>query len=125
MTRTNALYALAAFALGATTVLVAKTKVTFDPKAYYVAATPKAAAAALLKEAEVLAKDDTWQRVGIGRVYCQSGDCARGEALFQSVLGGKAEKSDIYHQLGGVVPGSRALLASVEPTAPRKTRGAG
>jgi len=96
MTRTNALYALAAFALGATTVLVAKTKVTFDPKAYYVAATPKAAAAALLKEAEVFAKDDTWQRIGIGRVYCESGDCARGEALFQSVLGGKTEKSDIY-----------------------------
>ena len=97
MTRTNALYAIAAFALGATTVLVAKTKVTFDPKAYYAGVEPKAAAAALLKEAEVLAKDDTWERIGIGRVYCQSGDCTRGEALFQSVLGSdKVGKSDIY-----------------------------
>ena len=97
MSRPNALYVLVAFALGATTVLVAKPKVTFDPKAYYAGAEPKAAAAALLKEAEVLAKDDTWDRIGIGRVYCESGDCARGEVLFQSVLGSpKVGKSDIY-----------------------------
>jgi len=96
ISKTNAVYALVAFALGATTVLVAKTKVTFDPKAYYAGAEPKAASAALLKEAEVLAKDDTWERIGIGRVYCQSGDCARGETRFQSVLGGNAQKSDIY-----------------------------
>jgi tetratricopeptide (TPR) repeat protein len=97
MTRTNALYAIAAFALGATTVLVAKTRVTFDPKTYYEGAAPKVAAAALLKEAEVLAKDDTWDRIGIGRVYCQSGDAKSGEALLQSVLGSpKVAKSDIY-----------------------------
>jgi tetratricopeptide (TPR) repeat protein len=97
MTRTNALYAIAAFALGATTVLVAKTKVTFDPKAYYAGAEPKAAAAALLKEAEVLAKDDTWDRIGIGRVLYESGDKKNGEAQFQGVLAGaKVGKSDIY-----------------------------
>lgn len=97
MSRTNLLYALAAFALGATTVLFAKTKVTFDPKAYYAGAEPKAAAAALLKEAEVLAKDDTWERIGVGRVYAVSGDTTHGEALFDSVLGGaKVGKSDVY-----------------------------
>ena len=97
MSRSNVLYAIAAFALGATTMLFAKTKVAFDPKAYYLGAEPKTAEAALLKEAEVLAKDDTWERIGIGRVYCQSGDCARGEALFQSVLGSaKVGKSDVY-----------------------------
>ena len=96
MTRANVVHALAAFALGATTVLVAKAKVTFDPKAYYAGAEPKAASAALLKEAEVLAKDDTWDRIGIGRVKCVSGDTAGGEAIFDSVLGGKYGKSDLY-----------------------------
>jgi tetratricopeptide (TPR) repeat protein len=96
MTRTNAIIAIAAFALGATSALVAK-KVTFDPKDYYAGATPQAAAAALLKEAVVLAKDDTWDRIGIGRVLYQSGDTKGGEAQFQSVLGGaKVAKSDIY-----------------------------
>jgi tetratricopeptide (TPR) repeat protein len=96
MSRTNALYAIAAFALGATTVLVAKTKVTFDPKAYYAGAEPKAASAALLKEAEVLAKDDTWERIGIGRVLYQSGETKGGDARFEGVLGGKVGKSDLY-----------------------------
>jgi tetratricopeptide (TPR) repeat protein len=98
MKRMNAFYLIAAFALGATTVLVAKTpKITFDSKAYYAGAAPKAAAAALLKEAEVLAKDDTWQRIGIGRVHLQSGDAKSGEALFQSVLENpKVGKGDIY-----------------------------
>jgi tetratricopeptide (TPR) repeat protein len=97
MNRTNALYALAAFVLGGTTVLVAKTKVTFDPKAYYLGVEPKVAAAALLKEAEVLAKDDTWQRIGIGRVLYQSGDKKTGEAQLEAVLGGsKVGKSDLY-----------------------------
>ena len=96
MSRTNVLYAIAAFALGATTVLVAKTQATFDPKAYYAGREPKAASAALLAEAQVLAKDDTWDRIGIGRVLYQSGDTKNGEALFTSVLGGKIGKSDLY-----------------------------
>jgi len=97
MNRTNALYAVFAFALGATTVLVAKTKVTFDPKAYYVGNEPKAASAALLTESEKLVGDDSWQRIAVGRVYYVSGDKAKGEALFQSVLSGaKVGKGDIY-----------------------------
>lgn len=96
MTRSNALYALCAFALGATTVLVAKTKVTFDAKDYYTGKDAKAASAALLKEAEVLAKQDTWDRIGIGRVQCVSGDAKSGEAQFDAVLAGKYGKSDLY-----------------------------
>jgi tetratricopeptide (TPR) repeat protein len=97
MSRTNALYAVFAFALGATTVLVAKTKVTFDPKAYYAGNEPKAASAALLAEAEKLAGDDTWQRIAIGRVHYLSGDKTKGEALFQGVLSGaKVGKGDLY-----------------------------
>ena len=35
MNRKTAIYMVLAFALGTTTVLVAKTKVVFDPNAYY------------------------------------------------------------------------------------------
>ena len=68
MSRSNMLYAIFAFALGATTVLVAKTKMTFDPNAYYV-----------------------------GRVRYLSGDKAKGEALFNGVLAEpKLGKNDLY-----------------------------
>jgi tetratricopeptide (TPR) repeat protein len=96
MNRRTALYTVLAFALGATTVLVAKTKVTFDPKAYYTGHEPKAASAALLAEAEKLAGDDSWQRIGVGRVSYLSGDPKKGEAMFDSVLNGKVAKSDLY-----------------------------
>jgi tetratricopeptide (TPR) repeat protein len=96
MSRTNALYAVFAFALGATTVLVAKTQVVFDPNAYYAGRDPKAASACLLAEAEKLAGDDTWQRIGVGRVAYLSGDKEKGEAIFKSVLGGaKVGKGDL------------------------------
>lgn len=98
MSRTNALYALCAFALGATTVLVAKTpKVIFDPKAYYAGNERKAASAALLAHAEELAGEDSWERIGVGRVAYMSGDKQKGEAIFESVLGSpKVVKSDLY-----------------------------
>jgi tetratricopeptide (TPR) repeat protein len=97
MTRSNVLCAVFAFVLGATTVLVAKTKITFDPKDYYVAKEPKAASAALLAGAEKLAGDDTWQRIGVGRVAYLSGDKQKAETLFGSVLSNpKLGKSDVY-----------------------------
>jgi len=97
MTRTNVLYAVFSFALGATAVLAAKPKVTFDPKDYYVGKEPKEASAAFLATAEKLAGDDTWERIGVGRVHCMTGEKQKGEALFNSVLGGpKVGKGDIY-----------------------------
>jgi tetratricopeptide (TPR) repeat protein len=96
MSRRNALNLIAAFALGATTVLVAKTKVTFDPKAFYSGHDKKEAASLLLAEGEKLAGDDTWQRIGIGRVAYQSGDKQKGEAMFDGVLSGKNDKNDLY-----------------------------
>jgi Tfp pilus assembly protein PilF len=97
MSRSNVLSAVLAFALGATTVLVAKTKIVFDPKAYYEGHDAKAASAALLAEAEKLAGDDTWQRIGIGRVAMLSGDKAKGESMFKSVLDNpKVDKNDFY-----------------------------
>ena len=96
MNRSNVLYAVCAFVLGATTVLVAKTKVTFDPKAYYEGHDAKAASASLLTEGETLAGDDTWERIGVGRVAYLSGDKAKGEAIWKSVLDGKLGKTDLY-----------------------------
>jgi tetratricopeptide (TPR) repeat protein len=96
MNRRNALYVVLAFALGATTVLIAKTKVIFDPNAYYTGREPKVASAALLAEAEKLAGQDSWERIGVGRVAYMSGDKQKGDALFDSVLGGKVGKSDLY-----------------------------
>jgi tetratricopeptide (TPR) repeat protein len=98
MSRQSALYAVLSFALGATTVLVAKSpKVSFDPKAYYAGNEPKAASAALLAQGEKLAGDDSWERIGVGRVAYMSGDKQKGEAMFQSVLGSpKVAKSDLY-----------------------------
>jgi tetratricopeptide (TPR) repeat protein len=74
MGRRNALNVVAAFVLGATTVLVAKTKLTFDPKAFYSGHDKKEAAALLLAEGEKLA----------------------GDAMFDGVLGGKHDKNDLY-----------------------------
>jgi hypothetical protein len=83
MTRSNAAYALAAVILGATTVLVAKTKTVFDPNAFYAGADPKTAATKLLAEGEPLAADDTFQRIGIGRVaYVLAGGSYLGVELF-------------------------------------------
>jgi tetratricopeptide (TPR) repeat protein len=97
MNRYNVLCALVAFALGATTVLVAKTKIVFDPNAYYVGKDAKAASVALLAEGEKLAGDDTWERIGVGRVAYLSGDKAKGEALFKAVLDHpKLGKNDLY-----------------------------
>jgi tetratricopeptide (TPR) repeat protein len=97
MNRKTALYSLLSFALGATTVLVAKTKVIFDPKAYYAGSEPKAASAALLAEGEKLAGDDSWERIGVGRVAYMSGDKQKGEAILESVLSSpKVAKSDLY-----------------------------
>ena len=96
MNRRNALYLVLAFVLGATTVLIAKTKVVFDPNAYYAGREPKVASAALLAEAETLAGQDTWKRIGVGRVAYASGDKEKGDAIFDSVLGDKVGKGDLY-----------------------------
>ena len=97
MNRKNVLYIVLAFALGATTVLVAKPKVVFDPNAYYAGKDAKTASALLLAEAEKLAADGSWERIGVGRVAYLALDKAKGEALFNGVLAGpKVGKGDLY-----------------------------
>ncbi|MBV8341797.1 MAG: hypothetical protein JO173_05385 [Gammaproteobacteria bacterium] len=55
---------------------------------------PKEAGLAALAEAERLAGSGTWELLGVARVYYLSGDKARGQALIDRVLGGKAQGSD-------------------------------
>jgi tetratricopeptide (TPR) repeat protein len=62
---------------------------------------PKEAAMAALAEAEKLAGDGTWERLGIARVYYLSGDKERGQALIDAVLHGKNDKSD-WQRIGQI-----------------------
>ena len=54
----------------------------------------KEAGLAALQEAERLAGSGSWERLAVARVYYLSGDKAKGQALIDSVLSGKAEGSD-------------------------------
>ena len=92
----NTLNVLIAFALGASTVLIAKPKPTFDPNAFYSGREKKEAATLLLAEGERLAGTDTWERIGAGRVAYKAGDTKKGEALFEAVMAGKHGKNDLY-----------------------------
>jgi tetratricopeptide (TPR) repeat protein len=61
----------------------------------------KDAGAAALVEAERLAGNDSWEQIGVGRVYYLSGDKARGQAIFDRVTGAKPKASD-WQRLGAV-----------------------
>ena len=62
---------------------------------------PKEAGLAALVEAERVAGKGSWERIGVGRVYYLSGDKAKGQALFDSVINGKPERSD-WQRIGAV-----------------------
>src|SRR5262245_6055300 len=85
---------LSSFAAGVATTLAAKK--VFDPNAFYVGKDPKAAAQALLAEAETLTGTGSWERIGVGRVYYLSGDKTKGQALFNLATAKKTEASDLY-----------------------------
>lgn len=54
----------------------------------------KEAGLAALQEAEKLAGSGSWETLAVARVYYLSGDKARGQALIDRVLNGKAEGGD-------------------------------
>jgi tetratricopeptide (TPR) repeat protein len=89
-----ALAVLSSFAAGVATTLAAKK--VFDPNGTYVGKDPKAAAQALLAQAEPLAGTGSWERIGVGRVYYLSGDKAKGQQLFDLAIAKKVEASDLY-----------------------------
>jgi tetratricopeptide (TPR) repeat protein len=93
-----AMAAVVCFLLGAATALAGK--LTFD-MSWVRGQEPAAAAAALLQEAEAQAGGGTWERIAVGAVYYRSGDRARGQKLFDAVLGADPEASD-YFRIGRV-----------------------
>jgi tetratricopeptide (TPR) repeat protein len=66
-----------------------------DPAAYHDRPAPDAAAA-LLDMARVQAGDGSWERIAIGRVQYLGGDKAGGQAVFDAILGGDHEDSDVF-----------------------------
>lgn len=56
---------------------------------------------ALLVEAERLAGDGSWERIAVGRIYYLSGDKARGQSIFDSVINSKPQGSD-WKRIGEV-----------------------
>ena len=58
---------------------------------------PKDAGRALLELALAQAgKNGSWERIGAGRVYYLGGYKAEGQAIFDAMLNGKHEDSDVY-----------------------------
>jgi tetratricopeptide (TPR) repeat protein len=87
------------FALGtATGVMAAKVKAS--PAQYLDKPGPEAAAS-LLQSAEVFTEGGSWETIFVARVRYLSGDKAGGQAVFDRVLGPKAEAGD-YIRVGRV-----------------------
>ena len=62
---------------------------------------PKEAGLAALRQAEKLAGTGSWELLGVARVYYLSGDKAKGQALIDQVLSGKA-KGDDWQRAGEI-----------------------
>jgi len=62
----------------------------------------KEAALAALAEAEIVAKDGTWERLGVARVYYLALDKPRGQALIDAVLAGKKAKGTDFQRAGQI-----------------------
>src|SRR5262249_17362807 len=62
----------------------------------------KEGAYAALVEAERLSGDGSWELIGVGRVYYLSGDKAKGQAIFDRVLGSKKVASSDWQRIGDV-----------------------
>lgn len=56
----------------------------------------KEAAKALLEVALVQAGKGSWERIGVGRVYYLGGFKAEGQKIFDALLAGEHEDSDVY-----------------------------
>lgn len=62
---------------------------------------PKEAGMAALAQAERMKGNESWELIGIGRVYYLSGDKARGQALFDRATSDEPERSD-WQRIGDV-----------------------
>lgn len=80
------------FAVGIGTGMAAKNRL--DVATYSVLSKPDAGKA-LLTEALAQAGKGSWERIAVGRVYVLAGMKAEGKAIFDGVLAGKHESSDL------------------------------
>jgi tetratricopeptide (TPR) repeat protein len=65
-----------------------------EPAAYHDKA-PQDAARALLDIARAQADNGSWELIAVGRVHYLGGDKAQGQAIFDALLAGKHEDSDV------------------------------
>ena len=89
-------FGVTCFVSGAAVVLASKT--TVDATLFQ-GKEPKAAATALLAQAERVAGHGSWERIAIGSVYYLSGEKDKGQSYFDAVLGVAPEPSD-YLRIG-------------------------
>lgn len=68
---------------------------TTTPAMYHEKANPEAARA-LLAVARLQAGKGSWEQIAVGRVYYLGGFKADGQAIFDALLAGKHEDSDVY-----------------------------
>lgn len=68
---------------------------TNDPAAYH-ALDRKEAARNLLELARLQAGDGSWERIAVGRIHYLGGDKVQGQAVFDAILEGDHEDSDIF-----------------------------
>lgn len=54
------------------------------------------AARSLIDVAQVQAEDGSWERIGVARAYYLGGRRAEGQRIFDDILTGKHEDSDVY-----------------------------
>jgi tetratricopeptide (TPR) repeat protein len=124
-TSTAAAFALVLFAGGVGVGLAAKKRV--DPATYHGIA-PRDAVPALLQAALVQAGKGSWERIAVGRVYYLSGDKAKGQSVFDTVLNDDHEGSDelriarVYVEAGEWEK-ARALYDSVVRRDPKDSTG--
>ena len=85
--------AVSCFVLGLAISSVWAKKQRVDPSTF-LGKEPKAAAAALLVQAEAQAGDGSWELIGVGRVYYLSGDKAKGQGYFDKVTSKSPKKND-------------------------------
>lgn len=80
------------FALGVGTGMAAKVRIDINA---YKAMPEKDAGKALLEQALVQAGKGSWERIAVGRIYLLAGMKAEGKAIFDALLAGKHQSSDV------------------------------
>lgn len=90
--------------------------------------TPPEAAKALLDKALTEAGKGSWERIAVGRVYYLGGMKAEGQAIFDAILSGDPESSDLFrvarvYREAGEWPRAKALFDTALQQNPKDEKG--